>query len=257
MTRLFIIRTAFVFGAIVGAAGMGCSSKQEQPISPPSAPTATGASESPARQAPAPVGGQETRPVISEEVAALEAIAPTARDGHKGTGFQRKPAGKGSFPAVVLIHGGMLAFPAERVKEIELGAWASRYLAAGYVVVAITFRNRDADPQSGEALEDVLAAIEQLRKLPYVDGHSIVVNGASGGGDLALCAAAATDLAAIVPEEPAAFRFMGIFNKTFPKKGELYTVEDAEPIRVDPKKYYTSEYQKLTRETSPGSSARF
>src|SRR5262245_14521825 len=66
----------------------------------------------------------ETRPVISEEVAPLEAIAPTARDGHKGIGFQRKPPGKGPFPAVVLIHGGSRGIPAERVKSIALGAWA-------------------------------------------------------------------------------------------------------------------------------------
>jgi dipeptidyl aminopeptidase/acylaminoacyl peptidase len=189
-----------------------------------------------------------TRPAISEEVAPLQAIAPTARDGYKGVGFQRKPLGKSPFPAVVLIHGGFGGNPAELVKNIALGIWPSRYLAAGYVVATITYRKRDADPQSTEAVEDVLAVIEHLRKLPYVDPKSIVLNGNSGGGDLALCVAAATDLAAIVPEEPAAFMFTGIFNKTFPKKGDVYTVADAEPIRADPKKYYTSEYQKLTRE---------
>src|SRR5262245_29353533 len=150
-----------------------------------------------------------TRPAISEEVAPLEAITPVAKDGHKGVCFQRKPPGKGPFPAVVLIHGGSVRIPAELVKNIALDVWASRYLAAGYVVAAITFRNRDVDPQSVEALEDVLAVIEHLRKLPYVDPKSIVLNGLSGGGDLALEVAAETDLAAIVPEEPASFRFTG------------------------------------------------
>ena len=189
-----------------------------------------------------------TRPVISEEVAPLDAIAPVAKDGHKGICFLRKPPGKGPFPAVVLLHGGFGGIPADRVKKVALDTWASRYLEAGYVVATITYRKRDADPQSAEAVADVIAVIEQLRKLPQVDPKSIVVNGTSGGGDLALSVAAATDLAAIVPEEPAAFMFTGILNKQFPKKGDVFTVADAEPIRADPKKYYTPECQRLTRE---------
>ena len=175
-------------------------------------------------------------------------IAPIAKDGHKGVGFLRKPTGKGPFPAVVLLHWGFGGLPAEQVKNSALDTWASRYLADGYVVATITYRKRDADPQSTEAVEDVLAVIEHLRKIPYVDPKSIVLNGTSGGGDLALSVAAATDLAAIVPEEPASFMFTGILNKRFPKKGDVYTVADAEPIRADPKKYYTPECQKLTRE---------
>lgn len=189
-----------------------------------------------------------TRPVISEEVAPLEAIAPVAKDGHKGVGFLRKPPGKGPFPAVVLLHGGFGGLSAGHVKKVALDIWAARYLAAGYVVATITYRKRDTDPQSSEAVEDVLAVIEHLRKLAYVDPNSIVLNGTSGGGDLALSVAAATDLAAIVPEEPAAFMFTGILNKRFPNKGAVYTVADAEPIRADPKKFYTPECQKLTRE---------
>ena len=189
-----------------------------------------------------------TRPSISEEVAPLEAITPVAKDGHKGVAYLRKPPGKGPFPAVVLIHGGFGGNPADVVKNIALGIWPSRYLAAGYVVATITYRKRDADPQSTEAVEDVLAVIEHLRQLPYVDPKSIVLNGNSGGGDLALCVAATTDLAAIVPEEPAAFMFTGILNKRFPKKDDVYTVANTEPIRADPKKYYTPEYQKMTRE---------
>src|SRR5262249_30710694 len=40
----------------------------------------------------------------------------------------------------------------------------------------------------------------------------------------------------------------GMLNKRFPKKGEVYTIADAEPIRADPKKYYTPECRELTRE---------
>jgi len=104
------------------------------------------------------------------------------------------------------------------------------------------------DPQSADALADALAAIDYLRHLPFVDRNSIVVNGASGGGDLALSVAAATDVAAIVAEEPASSMFMGIFNKQSPKTGERYTTEDAFPIHADPKKYFTPDSQKLTRD---------
>jgi len=123
-----------------------------------------------------------TRPAVSEEVAPLEVIAPIAKDGHKGVGFLRKPPGKGPFPAVVLLHWGFGGLPAEQVKNSALDTWASRYLADGYVVATITYRKRDADPQSTEAVEDVLAVIEHLRKIPYIDPKSIVLNGTSGGG---------------------------------------------------------------------------
>ncbi len=118
-----------------------------------------------------------------------------------------------------------------------LGTWSSRFLAAGYVVAAITYRDRDIDPQSIEALEDALATIDYLRRLSYVDRNSIVVNGTSGGGDLALSVAAETDLAVVVPEEPASMMFLGILNKDFPKKGDRYTPADGDPITADPHKY--------------------
>jgi dienelactone hydrolase len=147
-----------------------------------------------------------------------------------------------------LIHGGIVRWPSPRLREYALGTWASRFLAAGYVVVAITYRSRDVDPQSPEALQDVLAAIEYLRDLSYVDRQSIVVNGASGGGDLALSVASSTEIAAVVPEEPASSIFMGMFNKDTPKKGERFAAEDAFPIHADPKKFFTPEYRKLTQQ---------
>lgn len=196
------------------------------------------------REAPAdPI----TRPVVSEAASPVEAIAPVAKDGHRGQGFLRKPPGTGPFPAVVVIHGGLTTLPPERVREITLSAQPSRFLAAGYVVAVITYRSRDDDPQSTVSLADSLAAVAHVRQLPYVDPRSVVVSGCSGGGDLALEVAAATDVAAIVPEEPASILLTGIFNKAFPKQGDRYTPRDAAPISADPKRYYTAEYQKLTR----------
>jgi dipeptidyl aminopeptidase/acylaminoacyl peptidase len=197
-------------------------------------------------------GGHEriTRPMVSERTSPLEEMAPVARDGHRGLGVLRKPLGAGPFPAVVMIHGGPTTFPPGRLQDMALNnAQALRFLAAGYLVAVITYRSRDRDPQSTVPLDDALAAVDYLRRLRYVDGGSIVIFGCSGGGDLALeMAAASADVAAIVAEEPASVIFTGVFNTKLPKKGERYTARDADPIGRNPTKYYTPEYQKLTRE---------
>ncbi len=191
---------------------------------------------------------QFTRPVVSEDACPVEPIAPVARDGHRGQGFLRKPPGAGPFPAILWVHGGLVTRPADGIRDnaVRLPN-AMRFLAAGYVTAIITYRSRDHDPQSTVSLADCLAAVEHLRRLPYVDPKSIVVYGCSGGGDLALEVAAATEVCAIVPEEPASLLLTGIFNAKFPKKGERFTPADAAPISENPKHYYTPECQKLTR----------
>jgi dipeptidyl aminopeptidase/acylaminoacyl peptidase len=91
---------------------------------------------------------------------------------------------------VLLIHGGIVRWPNQQLSEYALGTWTSRFLAAGYVVAAITYRSRDIDPQSLDAVNEAVAAVNYLRTLSYVDSQSIIVNGTSGGGDLALWVAA-------------------------------------------------------------------
>jgi len=154
------------------------------------------------------------RPVISEEVAPLQTIAPVARDGHVGEGFLRKPPGDGPFPAIVLIHSGLSRLPTERIREYALSTHPSRFLEAGYVIAAITYRSRDIDPiaQTPLTVQDAVAAVDYLKGLPYVDPGSVLVRGTSGGGDLTLEVAAATEVAAIVPEEPASGLMAGVFN---------------------------------------------
>jgi dipeptidyl aminopeptidase/acylaminoacyl peptidase len=175
-------------------------------------------------------------------------IAPVASDGHRGQGVVRKPPGPGPFPAVVWIHGGLVTRPLGVLRNLALNqANPSRFLAAGYVVAVITYRSRDHDPQATVSRDDCLAAVAHLRRLPFVDPRSIVVYGCSGGGDLALEVAAATEVCAIVPEEPASFIFAGIFNASFPKAGERLTPADSRPIGENPRRYYTPEYQQLTR----------
>jgi dienelactone hydrolase len=189
-----------------------------------------------------------TRPVITEQVSPVEQISPVARDGYAGTAFLRRPPGPGAFPAVVIIHPGLTAWPTDALRGLAVGTQASRFLAAGYVVAATTYRSRDADPQTTVSLQDSLATVDYVGTRPFVDARSVVIWGCSGGGDLAMEVAAATAVAAIAPEEPASILLTGIFNKDFPKAGAVHTPADSAPIFEDPKGYYTPQYQKLTRE---------
>lgn len=189
-----------------------------------------------------------TRPAVSENASPLQPLAPVAQDGYRGYGLLRKLPGDGPFPAVVLIHGGLTTWTSERLREYVLAsALPSRFLAAGYVVAAMTYRSRDVDPQSRVSLDDSLAAVEYVQRLPYVNAASVVVYGCSGGGDLALAVAAEKSVAAIAAEEPASMLFTGVFNSASPKTGERYTPRDTAPIFESPKRYYTDEYQRLTR----------
>jgi dipeptidyl aminopeptidase/acylaminoacyl peptidase len=152
------------------------------------------------------------RPVVSEAAIPVESFTPVASDGQRGEGFLRKPPGEGPFPAVLMIHGGLPRRSREAIRDYTISTHASRFLEAGYVVAVITYRGREIDPtvQTPETVLDCVAAVEALRTLPFVDPASIVVTGTSGGGDLSLEVAAATEVAAIVPEEPASVLMAGL-----------------------------------------------
>jgi dipeptidyl aminopeptidase/acylaminoacyl peptidase len=185
-----------------------------------------------------------TRPSISEEVSPLQVVTAEARDGHKTVAVVRKPPGKGPFPALVLLHGGLRELPVEHVKAVT----TSRFLAAGYVVVAPTFRDRNNDPQTRDALLDCLAVLDYVGKMESVDPGSIVLWGISGGGSLALELAGEAPLAAIAVEEPATILFAGMFNNKTPRAGAQYKVSDANDLMDNPQRYYTPELKAFTRE---------
>jgi acetyl esterase/lipase len=188
------------------------------------------------------------QPVVSETESPVEVINPIAHDGHRGLGVLRKPPGKGPFPAIVYLHGGITTMPLAALRATATqGANPSRFLAAGYVVVVPTYRSRDVDLQSPVSLDDTLAVVDYVRALPYVHGKSIVVFGCSGGGDLALQAPTRTKVCAIVAEEPATMVMAGMFNNRVPKKGERYTPEDSFYMMENPREHYTPEFQKILR----------
>src|SRR5205085_716475 len=102
--------------------------------------------------------------------------------------------------------------PAPFLREVALRAQnQNRFLAAGYVLVEPTFRDRTINPISDEALHDCVAIVEYVKRLAGVDPESVVIWGNSGGGSLALELAGETDLCAAAAEEPASVLLTGMF----------------------------------------------
>ncbi|MDQ3622332.1 MAG: dienelactone hydrolase family protein [Verrucomicrobiota bacterium] len=182
-----------------------------------------------------------TQPLVSESACPAEVISITGKEGHQITAVLRKPPGSGRFPAVVFLHGGLNARPLETLKKESLSQPThTRFLAAGYVTVNATFRSRQKDPQTRDALEDCLVIIAQVKKMPDVNPKAVVVMGGSGGGSLALELAGETDLCAVVAGEPASVLFTGMMKTE--GRAELEKMMD------DPKRFYSAELQKFTRE---------
>lgn len=109
-------------------------------------------------------------------------------DGATLGGYLYKPeAGRPPHPALLLLHG------------FGRNAWTDRHLAelaasSGYKVLSLSLRGwlgSDGDnDQGGRQVDDVIAAIDWLRRLPSVDPGRIGLIGASMGGQVALLAAA-------------------------------------------------------------------
>jgi dienelactone hydrolase len=111
-----------------------------------------------------------------------------------------RPEGSGRFGAIVLNHGAAVS-PEERRTESPdlLIHTAAHFARRGYVVVmplrrgfgatggefaedAGSCRNPDYRRGESNAAEDVLAAYEYARALPYVDGNRMILAGQSAGG---------------------------------------------------------------------------
>lgn len=152
-----------------------------------------------------------TRPAIAESAIALQRLTPTAQDGHIGLAFLRKPPGAGPFPAVILVHGGAPGWDETTLHDYALHIHASRFLAAGYVTVAMTRRDLDLELDFDAvqpALLDAMAVYDAVAQLDYVAADSIVVRGTSAGGYIALELATQRAAAALMVEEPFAFPFV-------------------------------------------------
>jgi acetyl esterase/lipase len=177
-----------------------------------------------------------TQPIVSEQAAPLETMAPVAPDGHVGEGYLRRPPGDGPFPVMLVIPGG--GSPRELLRRHTIGAYPSRFLEAGYVVAVITHRGYGPGDTAdwSAALTDALAAAHYLKALPFIDADSLSVSGCSIGGDVALEVAGETRIAAAVAEEPAT-GLLARMHVLF----DLTTPDDMFPIMAEPLRFYTAE----------------
>jgi dipeptidyl aminopeptidase/acylaminoacyl peptidase len=184
-----------------------------------------------------------TYPQISETACPVRVVSIPGKAGNTVTAVIRQPPGKGPFPAMVLLHGGLSPYPIDKLKDESLTRPNyTRFLAAGFVIAVPTFRSREENPQTRDALDDCLAVVDHVKKMPAVDPQSVAVLGGSGGGSLALELAGETDLCAIVAGEPASVLFTGLMVAGMGDRGPAF-----QDVMRNPKKYYTPELQKFTR----------
>jgi dipeptidyl aminopeptidase/acylaminoacyl peptidase len=179
---------------------------------------------------------------ISTERSPVEVLPARAADGGVIEGSYRKPAGKGPFPAILIVHGGLSTQRAEkRAWFLTEGPVHTRFLEAGYVVIQATFRTYDpADLlKPGPAL-DVEALYGKARELPFVDPARIVLFGGSGGGSLVLEVGTRQRPAAILAGEPATILFAGML-----KTGEY---QPRLQMMGDPWSHYKDEHRLLLEE---------
>jgi len=191
-----------------------------------------------------------TRPQISESACPIEVVSIPVPSAPATPAVIRKPPGNGPFPALIHLHGGLESWPLNRLKEDATAMpTTARFLAAGYVIVIPTFRARSQDPQTTDALNDCLAVVDYVKKMPQVDPKSIIVWGNSGGGSLALEIAGEMSVCAIMAEEPATVLFSGMYTKESLGGKPPFTSSSGSghAIMANPKKYYTPELEKFTK----------
>lgn len=197
-----------------------------------------------------------TQPVISEEAVPLERIAPLAHDGFEGLGYLRRPPGAGPFPAVLLIPGG--GSPRDGLRGSAMGAYASRFLEAGYAVAVITYRNYGFEDRGdwSRAQTDAMAALSYLKALPSIAADSVAVSGCSIGGDVALELAAEVQIPALVVEEPGTAFITGMYRNMSVSEEARDQLAEFRELGVNYTEYFTDAVQnrlerKLKRIAAP------
>jgi len=133
--------------------------------------------------------------VVSEADSPLQQTYVKSKDGAYVAAAIRKPAGDGPFPAIIMFHGAPGGRGMEQISGWSLGATGGpvweRFLQEGFVVVVGDYRGGDWDtanvPSTGNnatAIDDGLAVIDYVEKLPYVDASRVSLYGVSLGGNL-------------------------------------------------------------------------
>lgn len=171
---------------------------------------------------PDPLPHEKYVHVVSEADSPVQQTYIKSKDGAYVAAAIRKPKGEGPFPAIVIFHGA----PGGRGME-QLVGWArgdhggpvwERFLQEGFVVVVGDYRGGDWNtmnvPSTGNsatAVDDGLAIIEHVRRLPYVDAGRVSLYGVSLGGNLvAFLASKVPTIHAAILGAPAPIWFLGV-----------------------------------------------
>ncbi len=139
-----------------------------------------------------------TPPPVYEDAGATASLVAFPSGSRTLHGFLYRPPGDGPFPAVVFNHGSE-AMPSARSDE------AVFYVRHGFVLFVPHRRGQGQSSDAGTYIErlgpaqiegelvaqadDVMAAVEYVHSLPYVDGGRVAVTGCSFGGIVSLFAA--------------------------------------------------------------------
>jgi dipeptidyl aminopeptidase/acylaminoacyl peptidase len=135
-------------------------------------------------------------------------------DGTYLPAYLRKPKGDGPFPVVVLLHGGAVSKAA--TYAFRTTTPAPRFIAEGWAIFAIDYRPTNVPLTNPAAAvvfpalppiewNDAIAAIEGVRRLPYIDAKRVAVMGGSHGGHVMARVASRSDLSCAILCAPAIF----------------------------------------------------
>jgi dipeptidyl aminopeptidase/acylaminoacyl peptidase len=186
--------------------------------------------------------GSITMPSVPESVSPLRKVSVS-----KTCAWVRLPPGKGPFPAIVFLHGGLGQMAPKALQGRATGQTLSRFLAAGFAIAVPEFATRQYDPQNPQTLRDCLDVVDWVKTMPEVDPSSVVVYGTSGGGSLALEVAGEMKIAAAIADEPASILFAGMLTKNLAQGRPEVKASDAQDHMENPRKHYSPEIRKLTR----------
>jgi dipeptidyl aminopeptidase/acylaminoacyl peptidase len=177
--------------------------------------------------------------VVSEADSPQEQVYVKSKDGAYVAAAIRKPKGDGPFPAIVMFHGAPGGRGMEQISGWSLGktggpVW-ERFLQEGFVVAVGDYRGGEWDkanvPSTGNdatAIDDGLAVIDYVEKLPYVDTSRVSLYGVSLGGNLvSFLISKKPTIHAAVLGAPAPIWFLGM---TRPEGGS----RDLSAMKMDP-----------------------
>jgi dipeptidyl aminopeptidase/acylaminoacyl peptidase len=220
---------AIVIAASVSLTACMATKPKEQPTDKPapSESSKAGRSAKPSRAEKAARAAQIAKAGVEKfpDGSTGEVMDFTSTGGVTISAYIRRPAGKGPFPVVVMLHG---AAPSN---GYGLGrsthSPSEDFVNAGWAIYSIDFRHGTSHKGfTGPVLdpiewEDTANAIKKVRSLPYIDPKRVALMGGSHGANVMARVASRVDASCAVICAPAALDY-----------GEIQKVIDAGKEKV-------------------------